>query len=290
MKKKLRDDNILTLASGKKLGYAEYGNPEGIPVLLHHGNPGSRLFWGLIPDSPFNEKYRLIAPDRPGYGLSDHYGKESLEKWPAIIKELMSYLEIDEFYNCGVSGGGPYALICARDLYERILGTALISPVGPLVPESIGNMNVNKKLFSLAPKFPALIKFQFKITTKMLRKNPERFISLFEKKLKKSDREMISTEIVRNLLKIDFLEAYRKNESGSVYDCFIPSQWPIEFDSFKGEIHIWYGEDDRSIGNMAGYMGAHIKGSETHKVKGKGHFLVFEMAGKILDVLIKGNE
>lgn len=290
MKNELRDDNILILSSGKKLGYAEYGNREGIPILMHHGNPGSRLFWGMLNNSPFNEKYRLIAPDRPGYGLSDHYGKESLKKWPGIIKELMSYLEIDKFYNCGVSGGGPYALICARDLCERINGTALISPVGPLVPESVGNMNVNKKLFSIAPRFPALIKLQFKITTKMLRKNPERFISLFEKKVKGSDRAIISTEKVRNLLKIDFLEAYRQNDSGSVYDCFIPSQWPIELDSLKGNIQIWYGENDRSIGNMAGYMGAKIRGSETYVIKGKGHFLVFEQTGKILDKLVNGKE
>ena len=82
MATKLRDDNILKLKNGKDLGYAEYGNPEGIPILVHHGNPGSRLFWGLLPGSPFNIRYRLIAPDRPGFGLSDHYGKDSILKWP----------------------------------------------------------------------------------------------------------------------------------------------------------------------------------------------------------------
>lgn len=37
--KTLRDDNILRLLDGRRLGYAEYGNPEGEPVFLVHGTP-----------------------------------------------------------------------------------------------------------------------------------------------------------------------------------------------------------------------------------------------------------
>ncbi len=45
----LRDDNVLQLADGRQLGYAEYGDPEGYPVFLFHGNPGDSpaLFQGL---------------------------------------------------------------------------------------------------------------------------------------------------------------------------------------------------------------------------------------------------
>jgi pimeloyl-ACP methyl ester carboxylesterase len=40
----LRDDNILRLSDGRRLGYAEYGDPEGEPIMLFHGTPGSRLY------------------------------------------------------------------------------------------------------------------------------------------------------------------------------------------------------------------------------------------------------
>ena len=49
----LRDDNVLRLSNGRRLGYAEYGDTNGDPVFLFHGNPGSRLSWGLLPGSPF---------------------------------------------------------------------------------------------------------------------------------------------------------------------------------------------------------------------------------------------
>ena len=62
----LKDTNILQLPDGRKLCYAEYGDPDGKPVILFHGNPNSRLLYGLIPDCPFRPGLHLIAPDRPG--------------------------------------------------------------------------------------------------------------------------------------------------------------------------------------------------------------------------------
>lgn len=286
MTDKLYNDNIFKLGDGKQVGYAEYGNPAGIPILVHHGNPGSRLFWGLLPSSPFDDRYRLIAPDRPGYGLSDHYGKASIQKWPSIIQELMDYLGVDTFHNVGVSGGGPYALACSAALHQRIRKTALISPVGPFLAESIGQMNVNRKLFALANKLPWLIKIQFAMTSRMLKRNPDHFINLFTNKLEGPDREMIEREEIRTLLKRDFVEAYRQGAAGSIYDCFIPGDWPIDLAAIKGPVAVWYGELDRSIGDMGKYIGEGIPSAVSHCIPGLGHLLVFEKAGEIMKKLV----
>ena len=53
------------LPDGRMIGYAEYGDPAAPPVIYCHGWPTSRLEAGLGP----NLKLRLIAADRPGYGL-----------------------------------------------------------------------------------------------------------------------------------------------------------------------------------------------------------------------------
>ncbi len=67
----LRDDNILRLSDGRRLGYAEYGDPEGEPIMLFHDTPGSRLYWKLLPGFPFLPNLHIIALERAGYGLSD---------------------------------------------------------------------------------------------------------------------------------------------------------------------------------------------------------------------------
>lgn len=42
--------------------WAEYGDPDGTPVFLLHGNPGSRLAWGAMPHAPFVDGVRIVAP------------------------------------------------------------------------------------------------------------------------------------------------------------------------------------------------------------------------------------
>ena len=61
-----RIDTHIQLSDQRRLAYAEYGGPEGTPVFLFHGLPGSRLAWGYLPDHPFPLGLRIIAPDRPG--------------------------------------------------------------------------------------------------------------------------------------------------------------------------------------------------------------------------------
>jgi hypothetical protein len=38
-----RIDDLVVLAYKRRLAYAEYGDPDGLPVILFHGLPGSRL-------------------------------------------------------------------------------------------------------------------------------------------------------------------------------------------------------------------------------------------------------
>ncbi len=133
--KKLGDDNILELSDGRRSGYAEYGDPEAYPVFLFHGNPGSRLSWGLIPGSPFLSRIHIIAPDRPGYGLTD-LRKNALENWPADVAELANHLGIDKFAVFGPSGGGPFALVCAWKIPDRLTAVGVFGSVGPNVPEA----------------------------------------------------------------------------------------------------------------------------------------------------------
>ncbi len=43
-------DKAIVLKDGRTLGYAEYGDLTGTPIILFHGTPGSRL-GGAIFDS-----------------------------------------------------------------------------------------------------------------------------------------------------------------------------------------------------------------------------------------------
>ena len=63
-------DEVLRLADGRQLAWAEWGDPRGSPVVFLHPSPGSRM---LCPDVHATARagVRLITVDRPGYGGSD---------------------------------------------------------------------------------------------------------------------------------------------------------------------------------------------------------------------------
>ncbi|MEL7226506.1 MAG: alpha/beta hydrolase, partial [Cyanobacteria bacterium J06576_12] len=64
--------NLLTLPDNRQLAYAEYGSPDGYPLLYCHGGGSSRLEPLLLGDEVFSRlELRVIAPDRPGIGQSD---------------------------------------------------------------------------------------------------------------------------------------------------------------------------------------------------------------------------
>src|SRR2546425_4598507 len=72
------NESVVVLPGGRSLGYAEYGDPDGDPVLWFHGTPGARK--QIPPD--INEEaaargFRVIPVERPGTGYSTPYTYEN---------------------------------------------------------------------------------------------------------------------------------------------------------------------------------------------------------------------
>lgn len=96
---------FVVLPSGRRLAYAEYGDPRGVPVLHFNGSGGSRL------DRPSDENMlqclgiRFISTDRPGHGLSDPVTDRRLLDWPVDVCAVADELMIDRFFVEGWSAG-----------------------------------------------------------------------------------------------------------------------------------------------------------------------------------------
>ena len=59
-------DRRLSTIAGRVLGIAEFGDPDGTPVLWCHGGPGSRLEPLWLDEPAAHAGLRLIGVDRPG--------------------------------------------------------------------------------------------------------------------------------------------------------------------------------------------------------------------------------
>ena len=114
------EDRLIRLPDGRNLCYAEYGDPQGKPVMSFHGGPGSHLEHEAYSATIGSLGVRLICPDRPGMGLSDFQPGRKLLDWPPDVLALADALGLERFGVMGWSVGSQYALACAYAIPERL--------------------------------------------------------------------------------------------------------------------------------------------------------------------------
>lgn len=142
-----RDSQTFHLPDGRVLGYAEYGSLSGTPLFFFHGFPSSRLEARGLDQIARKRNIRVIAPDRPGFGLSTFCPHRRITDWPADVQALARHLNLGaappsllspesdsyhpRFAVLGGSGGGPYALACAYALPQETLSAVGILAGAP---------------------------------------------------------------------------------------------------------------------------------------------------------------
>ncbi|UNI19594.1 hypothetical protein JDV02_005774 [Purpureocillium takamizusanense] len=121
----------MTLPDGRTLGFAEYGNPAGAPILYFHGFPSSRLEAQPVASMLSHLGVRLIALDRPGFGLSSPQPGRRIIDWADDVRSFAGGNGLDRFAVLGTSGGGPYALACAYALPRKMVAGVGLFASGP---------------------------------------------------------------------------------------------------------------------------------------------------------------
>jgi pimeloyl-ACP methyl ester carboxylesterase len=259
----------LTLKDGRTLGYAEFGDPRGVPVIGFHGMPGSRLVMKSAEKAALAAGARLIAPDRPGYGLSQANTHATLLGYIDDIIELVDALKIDRFTALGVSGGGPYPLACAYKIPQRITVAALISGIGPLrLPHSTRDMlRPNKIMFTLGRWSPGLTGF---LLPRLIRSS----LPSMEQHVQKgtSPSADLSPEVFA-IMAADQREAIRAGGQGVIFDMKILWRpWGFQFEDVLTKVYMWHGAADNLAPVMlARHIAEHLPDCEATFYPDEGH-------------------
>jgi len=144
----------LVPSGGHLLGVDDTGDPDGYPVFLMHGMPGSRV--GPRPRSIVLHRLgvRLISYDRPGYGQSTRMRGRSVFDAGADVTAIADHLKLKRFSVVGRSGGGPHALAAAAYDQERVERVALLVSAAPSDAEGLdwfeGMVESNHKAYTAA--------------------------------------------------------------------------------------------------------------------------------------------
>jgi pimeloyl-ACP methyl ester carboxylesterase len=241
----------ITLPDGRILAYDIHGADGGRPLFYFHGAPSARVeaeFFDL-PRVADSLGIHLIAPDRPGLGFSDYQPGRRVLDWPADVLALADHLGFERFAVLGYSGGGPYALACARMLPERLTSVTLVSSTGPHdVPGLTDGINPNSLRFMrMSVERPRLNRLIARIMSLTARLAPERFAAQAISSLPDPDARFMSAEGRSTSFARLVRESARQGGRGPQHDtALMVSRWDIDLESIEIPVQIWHGEEDRN--------------------------------------------
>lgn len=285
-----RDRETLWLRDGRSLGYAEYGTPDGEPGFYFHGHPGSRLEAQFADAAAADAGVRIIAIDRPGYGLSDFQPHRTILDWPRDVVDAADQLQLTRFSVLGASGGGPYALACAHEIPERITRVGVVSGVGPYAPGSTRGMRWQNRIgFQLGARFPVLARLIMRSMERQLRRRPERTLDAIAQAMSAVDAEIVRRPEVREVLAADITEAFRQGSWGAALDVVLLGRpWGFPLEAIKSNVFLWQGDADTLVPRAMGrHMATRIPNCHATFFPGEGHLLVVNHMSEIVHLFTR---
>jgi pimeloyl-ACP methyl ester carboxylesterase len=277
------------LPDRRRLAYAEYGDPQGYPTLYFHGFPGSRLEAVLASASAAKAGVRLIAADRPGIGESDFQPGRRLLDWPADVLHLADHIGLARFTIVGVSGGGPYAAVCAYSIPERLDAVGIVSGVAPVDGNALLDDMLwpNQVVLRIARRASWLVKGGLRPAV-ILSWFPRFFTGLIAFSLNAPDRDVLARTEVQEAIARSLAESLRQGTRGHVDELLILARpWGFRLEDVSSDVYLWHGGRDRIVpASHCHRMSERLTRSHCELFPGEGHFsLVIDHAADIFAAL-----
>jgi pimeloyl-ACP methyl ester carboxylesterase len=279
----------ITLSDGRKLGYTEYGDPQGKPLLYCHGGLCSRLDAVFFNDLCEQRGVRLIAPDRPGIGTSERKPNRSVLDWADDVAELLDQLTIDKFSLLGWSLGGPYALVCAYKFPDRLVAAGTSGSMAPLTfPGAIDEMELEVDRTIL--HWPRNLRwFLSKGLAAMTLMPPKLLKREVLRELSAPDDLEFINSLAPEKATASLYESMKQGAEGNLDDYWATADpWGFQLQDITIPFILWHGEDDKICPiSHAKYLEEHIPHAELRVIPGKGHFQLHAIMPQVLDELVR---
>jgi pimeloyl-ACP methyl ester carboxylesterase len=265
-----------------------YGDPDGKPVFLLHGTPGSRLGPHPRPAVLHRLGVRLIAFDRPGYGGSDRMEGRRVADAAADVQAIADAYGLRKFAVVGRSGGGPHALACAALLPERTTKAAVLVTIAPRSADGLdwldGMARSNVMEFTAASNGYVGIAAHTKQVADAIRADPGSLIARLQAELPDPDKRVVADRGIRSMLVDAYAEAMRTSDYGWIDDA-LAFCWPWGFDpaAVTVPVLLWHGANDVfSPASHARWLAGRIPNATVIVQAGAAHFGALDVLPDIL--------
>jgi pimeloyl-ACP methyl ester carboxylesterase len=283
----------LELPDGRRLDIEISGPDGGLPLVFHHGTPGSVKRFGVIERAAHERGLRLVTFSRAGYGASTRLPGRSVADVAADVAAVLDHLDAPRCLVAGWSGGGPHALATAALLPDRVAGALVIAGVAPWDADGLdflagmGEQNIDE--FGLAVQGEAAIRPGLEAEAVALRSaSVADLVKGLDTLLPEIDRAVMTDEYGANLT-ANFAEALRLGVDGWLDDdlAFV-RPWGFAVADIAVPTFVWQGSEDLMVPFAHGqWLAGHIPGVTAHLEAGEGHLSIGVGAiGPMLDELV----
>src|SRR5947199_911738 len=246
-------ENFVQLESGAVIGFEDYGDPNGVPVIVCHGWPSSRTM-ARLTDEPARELgIRIISPDRPGICGSSLQPERKLTDWPRVVERIVGHLGVREFRMLAISGGAPYAYATAAAMPEQVRAIAIVGGAPPMAElvDAEGLLPLYRWMLALYRTRPRLLRRLFYLARPVLSlRPPVRFRPLLLKMLmlRPCDAESLRDAAAFEAIFESQRRAWRGSAEGVMADAQIYAlPWGFSLEDIHVPVRLWHGKQDRAF-------------------------------------------
>ena len=285
------------VADGRSLAVAQWGDPDGTPILSLHGTPGSRLLRPPDEDTIRRAKINLVTYDRPGYGASDRVPGRRVVDCVADVEAIVDALGVSRFAVTGRSGGGPHALAMAARLPDRVAVAECVVGAAPSdnadLDWTAGMDEENVTEFGWARQGEQVLHQHLvpvaAADLQRMTADPAKVFSA-DWQLADADRQVLARDDVQRVLVEAVQEALRPGVWGWVDDdlAFL-RPWGFAVTEIRVPVTIRYGSQDVLVPAAHGaWLAGHVPGAEVVVDDGAGHLTDPETVLERLTILAAG--
>ena len=287
-----RLEGSIRVASGRKLGFAEFGAPHGPTLVWLHGTPGARRqIPAEVRTQAAEQGLRVVGIDRPGIGSSSPHVYESVAEFADDLVVVADRLGLDEFSVVGLSGGGPYALAAGARLGPRVTSVGVLGGVAPTVgPDAIGGGLVGISRYAAPLIRVARVPIGVGLTAgvKVIKPLASPALDLYARFSPPGDRALLRRPEFKAMFLDDLLNGSRKQLSAPLVDVMLFSRhWGFDLADVAAPVVWWHGDGDHIVPFDHGvHVVARLPEAELRVLEGESHLGGLGMGEDILVTML----
>jgi len=290
---KPRLEGSVSLADGRRVGFAEFGTARGRAVIWLHGTPGARR---QIPHEArafaMEHDVRLVGIDRPGIGSSSPHVYPQIRSFAGDLDSVAVALGIEDMAIVGLSGGGPYALAAGAELGDRVRAVGILGGVAPTRgPDAVdGGLVALGVRLSWALRLGRVpLALTLGTLIRAVRPFGSRALDLYARVSPEADRRLLGRPELKAMFLDDLFNGSRRQFHGPIADVItFTKDWGFLASDVRVPVVWWHGDADHIVPFAHGvHMVSRLPKATLLMMSGESHLGGLGIAEEIMRTVLE---